>query len=97
VDILLERGERRFQLAVILLMLVFYPRDIHERHLPLVQPLTVEEKIRRLMDAAYQKCEQILSTNKEKLLEVAEYLLKNETMDAKTFEACMKEEPYEDQ
>ena len=31
-------------------MFVFQTRDIQERHLPLVQPLTVEEKIRRLMN-----------------------------------------------
>ena len=38
----------------------------------------IDEELRRLMDAAYQKCEQILSANREKLLEVSEYLLKNE-------------------
>ena len=39
-DILLERGERNLKFAVILLMLVFQPRDIQERNITLVQPPT---------------------------------------------------------
>jgi len=50
---------------------------------------TIDDEVKILIDKAYAQCEQILKQNQEKLMEVVEFLLKNETMTGAQFEACM--------
>jgi len=50
---------------------------------------TIDDEVKALIDQAYAQCEQILKENQEKLMEVVEFLLKNETMTGAQFEACM--------
>ena len=52
----------------------------------------IDEEMKRIIDEAYCRCETILKENYDKLREVAEFLLANETMSRKQFEACMKGE-----
>ena len=51
---------------------------------------TIDDEVKVLVDKAYAYCEQILKDNSDKLMEVAEFLLKNETMTGSQFEACMR-------
>jgi cell division protease FtsH len=53
----------------------------------------IDQEMKAVLDAAYAQCEEILRTNYDKLREVAEYLLANEYMSRKQFEACMNSEP----
>ena len=52
----------------------------------------IDDEMKRVIDAAYVRCEKILRDNYAKLKEVAEYLLAHETMSRNQFEACMKGE-----
>ena len=51
---------------------------------------TIDDEVKLLVDKAYAQCEQILKDNSGKLMEVTEFLLKNETMTGAQFEACMQ-------
>ena len=51
---------------------------------------TIDDEVKVLVDKAYAHCAQILKDNSDKLMEVAEFLLKNETMTGSQFEACMR-------
>ena len=51
---------------------------------------TIDDEVKILMDKAYAHCEQILSENRDKLMEVVEFLLKHETMTGAQFEDCME-------
>ena len=51
---------------------------------------TIDEEVKILIDKAYAHCKQILSENSDKLHEVVEYLLANESMTGEQFEACME-------
>ena len=53
---------------------------------------TIDDEVKILVDKAYAQCEQILKDNSAKLMEVVEFLLKNETMTGAQFEACMQGE-----
>ncbi len=53
---------------------------------------TIDDEVKILVDKAYAQCEQILKDNSGKLMEVVEFLLKNETMTGSQFEACMQGE-----
>ena len=53
---------------------------------------TIDDEVKALVDEAYDRCRKILSDNREKLMEVVEFLLKNETMTGAQFEACMRSE-----
>lgn len=46
----------------------------------------IDEEIRRIIDEAYDRCREILVRYRPQLEEVAEYLLRNETMTAEEFE-----------
>ena len=50
----------------------------------------IDAEMKKTVDAAYARCEQILQENSDKLKAVAEFLLAHETMSRKQFEACMK-------
>ena len=45
----------------------------------------IDEEVKRLFDEAAAKCEEILSEHRQLLIDVAEYLLQHETMDAEEF------------
>ena len=51
---------------------------------------TIDEEVKNLIDRAYAHCEQILKDNSEKLNELVEYLLANESMSGEQFEALME-------
>ncbi len=53
----------------------------------------IDSEMKTVMDVAYQRCEEILRGNYDKLREVAEFLLEHDYMSRKQFEACMKGEP----
>ena len=46
----------------------------------------MDEEIRRMIDEAYARCEEILRQYRAELVEVAEYLLAHETMTGEEFE-----------
>ena len=49
----------------------------------------IDEEIRRIIGDSYNKCKQYLSDNMDKLHFVAQFLLKNESMDEEQFNAAM--------
>ena len=51
---------------------------------------TIDEEVKNLIDRAFAHCEKILTENGEKLKEVAEFLLENETMTGAQFADCME-------
>ncbi len=53
----------------------------------------IDEEIRALIEQAYTKCTEILSEHIDKLHFIAEFLLKNEIMDADQFKAAMEGYP----
>ena len=57
---------------------------------------TIDEEVKILIDKAYKQCEAILSENADKLNQIVEFLLANETMSGAQFEACMKGNPVEE-
>jgi len=56
---------------------------------------SMDDEVKALMDRAYAQCEQILLKDADKLHQVVEFLLKNETMTGKQFAQCMAGEPIE--
>ncbi len=46
----------------------------------------IDSEVRRLLDEAYARCREILSRDRDKLEQVAQFLLEHETMDAKQFQ-----------
>lgn len=50
----------------------------------------IDDEIRNIIGSAYKKCEEILTTHSDKLHFVANFLLKNEFMDAEQFAAAME-------
>ena len=51
---------------------------------------TIDEEVKNLIDRAYDHCKQILSENSDKLNELVEFLLANESMSGEQFEALME-------
>ncbi len=51
---------------------------------------TIDDEVKNLIDKAYAHCKDLLSTHSEKLDEVAQYLLTNESMTGEQFAACME-------
>ena len=49
----------------------------------------LDGEVKRLVDRAYAHCAQILEENREKLMQVADYLMAHETMTGEAFSACM--------
>ena len=50
----------------------------------------IDEEVRRIITESYKKCESILTEHIDKLHFVAEFLLKNESMDEEQFKAAME-------
>ena len=55
----------------------------------------IDEEIRAIIDAAYERCRRILSARKETLVKVAEYLLEHETMSGEDFRRMCNGEAVE--
>ena len=51
---------------------------------------TIDDEVKALIDKAYAHCKDILSADKEKLLEITEYLLEHESMTGDQFTALME-------
>ncbi|MEJ2556243.1 MAG: hypothetical protein P8186_08445, partial [Anaerolineae bacterium] len=47
----------------------------------------IDREVRRLIDEAYQTARRILVANRDKLTQIAEQLVREETIDAATFNA----------
>ena len=54
---------------------------------------TIDEEVKAVIDAAYDRCIQLLTGNRDKLDAVAEFLLKNENMTGDEFRAVMDAAP----
>ena len=50
----------------------------------------IDEEVRRVVDEAYRRCEDLLTRQREKLNEVASYLLEHETMEREAFLSVME-------
>ena len=53
----------------------------------------IDQEVQRLVAEAYDRCEEILRANRDKLETVAAYLLEHETMDQEAFLAVFGEKP----
>ena len=51
----------------------------------------IDEEVRRVVDEAYRRCQEVLSAHREQMEAVAAYLLEHEVMDGETFEEMMKQ------
>ena len=72
---------------------VFLGRDFnHTRNYSDNVAAEIDSEIREIIDTGYQKAEDILKEHMDKLHEVSEYLMKNEKIDADTFDRLMKGE-----
>lgn len=49
----------------------------------------IDSEVKSIITNAYKQCESIITTHRDKLTAVAEYLIENEKTDAKTFDAIM--------
>ena len=56
---------------------------------------TIDEEVKKLIDKAYDHCTQILKDNEQKLHQVVEFLLTNESMSGEQFRACMEDREIE--
>ncbi len=57
---------------------------------------TIDEEVKKLIDKAYDHCKQILKDNEQKLHQVVEFLLTNESMSGEQFRACMEDRLIEE-
>ena len=57
---------------------------------------SIDSEVKRIVDESYQRAVKLLTDNKEKLIDVAEALLKHETLNLKEFEAVMQGEALPD-
>ena len=74
--------------------LIFLGREIGEqRNYSEKMAEAIDEEIRLLIDRAYQRAKDILSKNKEKLVQLAERLIQEETIEAETFQEIMNMPP----
>ena len=72
---------------------VFLGRDFSSgRNYSEATAATIDEEIRNIINSCYDRCKQILTDNIDKLHFVAEFLLKNESMDEEQFLAAMQTE-----
>ncbi len=57
---------------------------------------TIDDEVKLLIDKAYEHCKQLLSDNAEKLKQVVQFLMENESMSGAQFAQCMRGEPITD-
>ena len=55
----------------------------------------IDDEVKLLIDRAYARCTQILTENREKLEQIAQFLLEHETMSREEFEKAMKDSAEE--
>ena len=53
---------------------------------------TIDDEVKAIIDAAYDRCRNILERDKDKLEQVVDFLMENETMSGTQFAQCMKGE-----
>ena len=53
---------------------------------------TIDDEVKAIIDAAYDQCRSILERDKDKLNQVVDFLMENETMSGAQFAQCMKGE-----
>ena len=53
---------------------------------------TIDDEVKSLIDRAYTQCKDILTRDAQKLHQVVDFLLENETMTGKQFAQCMSGE-----
>ncbi|HAN44245.1 MAG TPA: ATP-dependent zinc metalloprotease FtsH [Ruminococcaceae bacterium] len=76
---------------------VFLGRDIgHTRNYSENIAAEIDKEVKLIIDTAYERAEKILSSHMDKLNQVAEFLLKNEKMEADEFKAMMSDEAAAD-
>jgi cell division protease FtsH len=76
---------------------VFLGRDLaRDRDFSEEIAKAIDQEIRRIIDMCYQRAQEILETNRDKLEVIAEELLRKETLDAKEIEALVKGEKLAD-
>ncbi len=65
---------------------VFIGRDFGAtHHYSEAKAAEIDDEVHRIISEAYDRCFKVLTENKERLNAVAEYLIRNETMDGDTF------------
>jgi cell division protease FtsH len=57
----------------------------------------IDDEVKQLIDKAYHHCSEILEQEQQKLWQMVEFLLKNETMSGAQFEQLMKGEAVKDE
>jgi cell division protease FtsH len=74
--------------------LVFLGREISEqRNYSDEIAYEIDKEVRALVDEAYERAKEILTTYKDKLIEISELLIEKETLDAPDFEALFEGMP----
>lgn len=69
---------------------VFLGRDLNNaRNYSETIATEIDQEIRKIIDSAYEKSREILSTHMDQLKTVAEYLIQKETIDGKVFKELM--------
>jgi cell division protease FtsH len=70
---------------------VFLGRDFgHTRDYSEEIAAQIDSEVKNIMTSAYERCKQKLTEHREKLDEVAEYLIAHEKMDGEQFKAMME-------
>src|SRR4249919_2099917 len=74
--------------------MVFLGREIGEqRNYSDEVAKTIDEEVRAIIDKAYERAQEVLTTHKDKLVALAEKLVAEETVDAEGFEALFSDLP----
>ena len=61
-----------------------------------VKAAEIDDEIHRIIETAYHQCEKLLSEHMDAMTRVAEYLIRNETMDGETFKKVFNGEAVHD-
>ncbi|GHU60138.1 hypothetical protein FACS1894171_0340 [Clostridia bacterium] len=76
---------------------MFLGRDFgHARNFSEHIAALIDVEIKSIVDQAYEKCQELISTSLDKLHGVANYLLAHETMDSDTFETFFETGSFPD-
>ena len=57
---------------------------------------TIDDEVKNVIDRAYAQCAQILERDRDKLMQIVDFLLEHETMTGVQFEQCMRGEAITD-
>jgi cell division protease FtsH len=57
---------------------------------------TIDEEVRAIIDKAYERATEVLTTHRDKLIALAEKLVAEETVDSEGFEALFSDMPPKD-